>query len=74
MLGRRYFDFLSIAWRCGLARESNFIGTFRREYGKSSTSHMKAYAMSSTVDEELQDIFKFRDTKISNWIIEVRDI
>jgi len=48
-----------------------FKWNVKREYGKSS-----AYLHSETnsallVDEELREIFKFRNTKISNWIIEV---
>lgn len=62
---------LPIARRYRLAAELNSAVMSKREYGKSSILHTAARVASSSVDEELQEFFKFRDTKISNWIIEV---
>jgi len=42
----------------------------KREYGTSST--LRARANNTLhMDEELREIFRFKDTKISNWIVEV---
>ncbi|XP_011704022.1 PREDICTED: malonyl-CoA decarboxylase, mitochondrial-like isoform X3 [Wasmannia auropunctata] len=43
----------------------------KREYGTSSTLRAGENSELHTyVDEELREIFKFKDTKISNWIVE----
>lgn len=42
-----------------------------REYGASSSLRVEANTSALHMDEELREIFRFKDTKISNWIIEV---
>ncbi|XP_025995582.1 malonyl-CoA decarboxylase, mitochondrial isoform X2 [Solenopsis invicta] len=73
MLGKLFFEFLPIIYRCKLVTELKFVNIFKhnvkREYGTSSALYAAANSM-SLVDEELREIFKFKDTKISNWIIE----
>lgn len=76
MLGKFSFELLPIIRRCKFATELKFVSTLKRsvkrEYGTSSTSHAEANnALHVRVDEELREIFKFKDTKISNWIVEV---
>ncbi|XP_071651954.1 malonyl-CoA decarboxylase, mitochondrial isoform X1 [Temnothorax longispinosus] len=52
-----------------LATELKFVNKLKRnvkhEYGTSSSLRAEV-----NVDEELREIFRFKDTKISNWIIE----
>lgn len=68
--------FLSIIQRYGLRTELNFNyftlkHIIKREYGKSSSVYTRPNNILSPIDEELKEIFKFKDTKVSNWIIEV---
>ncbi|XP_036144438.1 malonyl-CoA decarboxylase, mitochondrial isoform X3 [Monomorium pharaonis] len=72
MLGKLLYEFPNI-YRYRLATELKFANTLKRnvkrEYG---TTDLHAKANTTSVDEELQEIFKFKDTNISNWIIENR--
>lgn len=74
MLGKLLPESLPIIRRYGLTKV-NFADTLKRnvqhECKKSSIS--LDIKMNSTLpaDEELQEIFKLKNTKISNWIIEV---
>lgn len=45
-------------------RTSRFL--FSRNVRRSSTSHKNVF-----LEEQLKEIFKFKDTNVSNWIIEV---
>lgn len=69
-----FFELLPIIRRCRFTTELNSADALKwrviREYGKSSTLYAETNNESS-VGEELQEIFKLRDSKISNWIIEV---
>lgn len=73
MLGKLLPESLPIIRRYGLTKV-NFADTLKRnvqhECKKSSIS--LDIKMNSTLpaDEELQEIFKLKNTKISNWIIE----
>jgi len=73
MLGKLSSEFLLYTQRCKFIIELNSFNALRRsvkrQYGKSFALHTEING--SIADEELRDIFKFRDTKISNWIIEV---
>lgn len=74
MLRKLFSDkFLPITRHYGFTTKINFADVLKRnvEYRGSSTSlHVK---MNSTLpmDEELQEIFKLKNIKISNWIVEV---
>lgn len=73
MLGKLFSEFLPITRHYGLTTKIHFANISKRnvEYRRSSTSlHVKTNSILS-VDEELQEIFKLKSTKISNWIIEV---
>lgn len=75
MLGKLAFELLPIIRRCRLATELKFASTqltgdVKREYGTSSSLHVET-SSALPVDEELREIFRFKDTKISNWIVEV---
>ena len=68
MLRKLSFELLPIVYRYRLA--NTLKHNVKREYnGTSSALHAEANTLH--VDEQLQEIFKFKDTKISNWIIEV---
>ncbi|RLU18337.1 hypothetical protein DMN91_008694 [Ooceraea biroi] len=71
MLGKLSSEFLPIIQRCRFILELNIANTLRcsikREYVKSSTSHAR---INESIVEELRTIFKFKDTKLSNWIVE----
>lgn len=73
MIGKLFFK-LPIIRRCRFTTKLNSADalkwSIKREYGKSSTLYAETNS-ALPVDEQLQEIFKFRDTKISNWIIEV---
>ncbi|XP_014472595.1 PREDICTED: malonyl-CoA decarboxylase, mitochondrial-like isoform X1 [Dinoponera quadriceps] len=64
-----YTKFLPIVQRCRLITGFNFDSTVKRKYGKSCSLYNNANG-TLPVHEELQGIFKFRNTKVSNWIIE----
>ncbi|KAG5325428.1 DCMC protein, partial [Pseudoatta argentina] len=68
MLRKLALKLLPIVYRCRLA--NTLKHNVKREYnGISSALHAEANN-TLHVDEQLQEIFKFKDTKISNWIIE----
>ncbi|KAL0100187.1 hypothetical protein PUN28_019545 [Cardiocondyla obscurior] len=70
MLEKLAFKFLSLVRHCAFVTELKFANSLshniKREYGKSS----RLCAKTDSVDENLREIFKFKNTKISNWIIE----
>ncbi|EGI67238.1 Malonyl-CoA decarboxylase, mitochondrial [Acromyrmex echinatior] len=69
MLRKLTFELLPIVYRCRLA--NTLKHNIKREYNGISSSTLHAEANNTLhVDEQLQEIFKFKDTKISNWIIE----
>lgn len=75
-MSRKLFsEFLPIIRHYGLTTKVNLANTpkwnVKGEYRSSSTSlHVETNSM-LPVDEELQEIFKLKNTKFSNWIIEV---
>ena len=71
MLRKFPFKLLPIVYRCRLA--NTLKHNVKCEYNGtlSSVLHAEANNCILHVDEQLQEIFKFKDTKISNWIIEV---
>lgn len=70
MLGKVFTKLLPVIQRCRHTMEVSVANMVKREYGKSFSLCNKTKD-TSLVHKELQEIFKFRDTKISNWIIEV---
>lgn len=75
-MSRKFFsDFLPIFRHYGLIKKINFANTLKwnvkGEFRSSSTSLHVETNIGLSVDEELQEIFKLKNIKISNWIIEV---
>lgn len=75
MLGKLLPEFLPITRHYGLMTKVNFADTLKRnvkhECKISSISLDIKTNSTLPMDEELQEIFKLKNTKISNWIIEV---
>lgn len=74
-MSRKFFsDFLPIFRHYGLIKKINFANTLKwnvkGEFRSSSTSLHVETNIGLSVDEELQEIFKLKNIKISNWIIE----
>ncbi|XP_011643545.2 LOW QUALITY PROTEIN: malonyl-CoA decarboxylase, mitochondrial-like [Pogonomyrmex barbatus] len=71
MLGKLFFEFLPIICRCKFSTKLRYanISKRKREYRMSSTLRTEANG-ALCVNEKLKEIFKFKDTKISNWIVE----
>ncbi|KAM0728811.1 Malonyl-CoA decarboxylase, mitochondrial [Formica fusca] len=74
MLRKLFPEFLPIIRHYGLTTKINFADTLKRNIKHqcirlSTSLHVKTNSTLS-VDEELQEIFKLKNTNISNWIIE----
>lgn len=76
MLRKLFSEFLPIIRHYEFTTKVNFANTLERnikhQCRRLSTSlHVKTNNNTLPVDEELQEIFKLKNIKISNWIIEV---
>ncbi|KAL6421759.1 hypothetical protein ACFW04_010950 [Cataglyphis niger] len=75
MLRKLFSEFLPIIRHYEFTTKVNFANTLKRnikhQCRRLSTSlHVKTNNNTLPVDEELQEIFKLKNIKISNWIIE----